>query len=693
MRTVTAEDIYKFQWPSKPTISPDGQYVVYERTVVRQKTDDYETHLWLADVQGQSRRVLTTSGTRNSSPLWSPDGKTIAFLSNRAYGTQVWLLSLDGGEARQVTRLRHGISSITWSPDGKRIYGVIPVPQKGTIEVFEPGVTAKEAEGLTELESKNWRNRPKRYDQMYYKLDGAGFEKPMVRQMAAIDIETGDVSQITHGSYDVFEPTVSPDGQHLAFIANQNELEQKHFGGQIYRVSTGGGEVELLYKGLRVAYLSYSPDGKQLAFVASNIDHKELYVISAEGGEARCLSTDFPDTLTDLTFTDMRHLRYTPHPQWSKDNQFVYALSTRQGTNEIVRFSVADQAPQALTVIGGERTIFHFSYDGDETVAVAYSTVKHPGKIAAIRISPEAMVERKHRAPIEALPTLREALFPESEIRLDDCNDELLAELITVEPEVFTYTSEDGWQMQGFALKPANHDEGKKYPVLLDIHGGPHSMFGFTYFLQMQLFAAKGYAVVYTNPRGSSGFGAEFTHAVHGDYGGKDMLDILNGLDEAAKRYDFIDDKRVAINGISYGGFMVNWLVTHSDRFFAAVSEGCISNWVSMYGTSDIGPDFMEMEFLGKTDVESLWKFSPLAYVKNVTTPLLLLHSEEDLRCPIEQAEQFYTHLKLQGGEVELLRIPHSSHGVLQNGIPSLRQARLEAMVDFIHSRLPEETK
>jgi len=278
-----------------------------------------------------------------------------------------------------------------------------------------------------------------------------------------------------------------------------------------------------------------------------------------------------------------------------------------------------------------------------------------------------------------------------NEVRLDDCNDKLLSELIVVEPEVFSYRSVDNWYMQGFILKPANFDPEKKYPVLLDIHGGPHSAYGFTYFHQLQLFAARGYAVIYTNPRGSSGFGVEFTNAVHGDYGGKDMNDILNGLEYALQKNQYLDENRVAVNGISYGGFMVNWLISHTDRFFAAVSEGCISNWISMYGTSDIAPYFIEQEFLGKTEVENLWKFSPLAYVDNVKTPLLLLHCEDDLRCPMEQAEQFYSHIKRRGGEVELIRIPQSSHGLLQYGKPELRIARLNSMLDYIDAHLPVE--
>ncbi len=693
MRAVTAEDIYRFQFPSKPTISPDGRHIVYEQTIVNKKTDSYETHLWLADADGQSRRRLTTAGTSNTGPVWSPDGRTLAFVSNRAYGTQAWLLSLDGGEARMLTRFRHGISSLAWSPDGRFIVGLVPTGAGQAAEVFADEVSAKEADEQISKEHQTWKNGPKRYDWLYYKLDGGGLQQDRHRHIVTINPATGAFAQLTCGAFHVFEPTVSPDGQHIAFIANRNTLEQQYFGGQIYRVPSAGGELELLYDGLKVSYLSYSPDGKQLAFVASNVDHKMLFLIAAEGGEARCLSESFPDTLTDLAFTDMRFLKYAPRPEWSSDNKHIFALSTRQGKVEIVRFSLADDKEPAVAVIGGERAIFHFSYDGDKTFAIAYSTASHPGKLAAVTLSADAFVKRTLRQPTDALPTEREAFFPEQEIRLDDSNDELMSELIVVEPEAFSYSSEDGWQIQGFVMKPADFVPGKKYPVVLDIHGGPHSMFCYSYFLQMQLFAANGYAVVYLNPRGSSGFGAEFTHSVHADYGGKDMADLLNGLSHAVGQYDFLDGQRVAINGISYGGFMVNWLVTHTDQFVAAVSEGCISNWISMYGTSDICPEFIDGEFLGKTDWETLWKFSPLAYADHVKTPLLLLHSEDDLRCPIEQAEQFYAHLKRQGKVVELLRFPGESHGLLQIGKPSHRQARLEAMVGFINAHVPQKTE
>ncbi|USK36501.1 S9 family peptidase (plasmid) [Bacillus sp. F19] len=690
LRTTLPEDINNFQWPSNPTISPDGQKVVYERTVACVKDDNYETHLYFTDIQGKSSRILTTYGTSNLNPVWSPDGKTIAFISNRAHGKQVWLLPLDGGEARCLTRFRHGVSSFVWSPDGKTIFCIVPVAQNAEVEIFVENKTVKETKDEIDRETKEWHGGPKRYSLLYYKNDGSGLQKPLSLQIVATNVNTGICEQLTSGINDVSEPVVSPDGKFIAFSSSRED-ENFLFGGQIYRLTVSSGNVELLYGDTKASSPSYSPDGKWLAFLSTKVDQKQLLVIPADGGNTRCLSQQYPDTLVDMIFTDMRYLRYPLRPQWSKDSSYVYGLGTREGRNEIVRFSIDESDEHAVVVIGGDRTIFHYAYDGDETFAVAYSTVNHPGKIASIQIDETNTVECKFRDPKETFSNIQLPLFPETEVRLDDCNDKLISELIVVEPEVFTYRSEDGWQIQGFLLKPANFDAEKKYPVLLDIHGGPHSAYGFTYFHQMQLFAAQGYAVIYTNPRGSSGFGEEFTNAVHGDYGGKDMADILNGLQEALRRFDYLDENRVAVNGISYGGFMVNWLVTRTNRFFAAISEGCISNWISMYGTSDISPYFVEQEFLGKTDLETLWKFSPLAYVDNVKTPLLLLHNENDLRCPMEQAEQFYSHIKRRGGEVELVRIPNASHGLLQYGKPALRIARLKTIIDFVNKHLQVE--
>ncbi|MED3912776.1 S9 family peptidase [Peribacillus simplex] len=491
LRTTVPEDIYKFEWPSNPVISPDGQQVVYERTIARVKENIYETHLYLSDVLGKTRRVLTFSGTININPVWSPDGKTIAFISNRAYGMQVWLLSLEGGEAQCLTRFRRGISSIVWSPDGKTIYGLVPVVGNSNLETFHENATFSEANSENEKEEKSWRDGTKRYNHLYYKNDGTGLQKPNKRQITAINIDTGTFILLTQGTNEANEPVVSPDGKYIAFSSSSGD-DNFLFGGQIYRVPATGGEVELLYSNTKASSPSYSPDGEWLAFYGIHGDQKELLVIPSEGGNARCLSKKYPDTLVDMTFTDMRNLRYSLRPRWSNNSSYVYALSTREGRNEIVRFSNNKNDNCTVIVVGGDRAIFHFSYDGDEMITIAYSTVNHPGKVTAIRIDETSTVDCEYRHPKEAFSQIRVALFPETEFRLDDCNEQLLSELMVVEPEVFSYRSEDNWHIQGFLLKPANFDPEKKYPVLLDIHGGPHSAYGFTYFHQLQLFAAQG---------------------------------------------------------------------------------------------------------------------------------------------------------------------------------------------------------
>jgi len=556
------------------------------------------------------------------------------------------------------------------------------------VELLEADLSASETEQKVADDHVMWKNSPKRFNELHYKLDGSGLKKDMYMTIVVIHLESGSYEQLISENYNVLEHTVSPDGKQIAFTATTSKDTNPFYAGELYTMPATGGDPELVYSSFPVSGPSYSPDGKWISFISGNVIHKQLFAISSKGGEANCLSEEYPNILADLSYTDMRYIRTPAKPQWSKDNQFIYALSTHQGTNEVVCFSLAmDCAPS--TVIGGKRTIFNFTYDGEDTIVAAYSSGNHPGKVVAIQFTEADSVVRKLRKPTDELLAM-EAIFPSEEARLDTCNEELLEEIIVVEPEEFSYFSEDGWRIQGFLMKPVNCTPGKKYPVILDIHGGPHSMHGFTYFHQMQLLSAAGFAVLYTNPRGSSGFGKTFTKSVQGDYGGKDMHDILNGVDEVIKRFNYIDGTKVAVNGLSYGGFMTNWMITHTNRFYAAVSEGCVSNWISMYGTSDISPGFIDDEFAGQTDMDTMWKFSPLAYVDNVQTPLLIIHAEDDLRCPIEQAEQFYSYVKRQEKEVEFLRFPNSNHSMLQIGEPKNRIARVDAIVQWVSEHLEQ---
>src|SRR5699024_5965425 len=248
--------------------------------------------------------------------------------------------------------------------------------------------------------------------------------------------------------------------------------------------------------------------------------------------------------------------------------------------------------------------------------------------------------------------------------RLTDANREFLDDVQLSEPETLTFKADDGWDIQGWLLRPYGFEEDKQYPFILEVHGGPHAMYGQTFFHEMQLLAAKGYVVLYTNPRGSHGYGQEFVNACREDYGGKDYSDLMRAVDFVLEEYDFIDEDRLGVTGGSYGGFMTNWIVGHTHRFKAAVTQRCISNWLSFYGVSDLGYFFTIWE-LGKNllgDRADLWDFSPLRYAENIETPLLIVHGEKDFRCPIEQGEQMFVTLKHLRKEVEFVRFPDANH-------------------------------
>jgi dipeptidyl aminopeptidase/acylaminoacyl peptidase len=274
--------------------------------------------------------------------------------------------------------------------------------------------------------------------------------------------------------------------------------------------------------------------------------------------------------------------------------------------------------------------------------------------------------------------------------QLTNVNEEFLKEVELSKAEPISWKAPDGWELHGWIMKPIGFEEGNKYPLVLEIHGGPHAMYANTYFHEFQMLAASGFVVLFTNPRGSHGYGQEFVNAVRGDYGGKDYLDIMSAVDYVLETFDFIDENRMGVTGGSYGGFMTNWIVGHTNRFKAAVTQRSISNWLSFYGVSDIGYFFSEWEVEGDLidNAEKLWNHSPLKYVKNINTPLLILHGERDFRCPIEQAEQLYVALKRQKKPTKFVRFPEANHELSRSGNPKLRVDRLNYIKDWFVEHL-----
>jgi len=697
---VTVDDVARFELPSNPVLAANGAWVAFEKTVGDEKEDGYNTQLYLAGTDGNVLRPLTSSGTSNTGAVWSPDGFAIAFVSNRLFGSQVWVLPMGGGEARQLTRFRYGMHSLAWSPDGKTLYGCVPVRKDADIEVFAAEATDKETKEALDKENKEWADNPKRFERLYYKMDGSGLKRDRFSQIVAVDVESGVYRALTQGAHDVDGFVVAPDGAEVAFISYRGDTPDKDWRrSDVYRVSTAGGALELVTDKLMANNLAFSPDGQSLAvlghgeemFTYWSAAHQHLFVIPRKGGEAVCVTKDFPDTLGDTCLSDMRGGAKSQPPVWSNDGRSIFVLSSREGRTEVVRFDVATLSHQV--VVGGDRAVYGFDTIDGKRFVISYGTPTSPGIVSLVTLS-EARVEV--RTPRDVTAAMRHTptpFYPDAEMRLDDCNKALFAERTLVEPEPFWYRSQDNWEVQGWVIKPANYTPGQKYPVILEIHGGPQLNYGYTMFHEMQWFAAQGYAVVFTNPRGGMSYGQSFADAVRHHYGDGDAADVVNGLDAALAQFDYLDANRVAVTGGSYGGFMTNWLVGHSNRFFAAVSQRSISNWISFYGVSDCGPLFVETQLGGDiySNFENLWQMSPLKYAPNVKTPLLLVHSENDLRCPMEQAEQFYSAIKHHGGDVALFRVPNASHGLSRNGKPKLRVARLNAIFNYIHERLPEE--
>ncbi|WP_206922193.1 S9 family peptidase [Alicyclobacillus suci] len=700
-RRCQVDDFANFTLVGDIQISPDGKRAVFSRQTTSIQEDSYEVQLMYADLTTRYVKPLTTAGKSNHAAVWSPDGSQIAFISNRAFGKQLWVIPSTGGEAVRITAFRHGISQLRWSSDGQSVYALVPASKNAQIEVFPAEMTTSEAKEMIEKENKNWADTPKRYDELYYKRDGAGLSQLRYAQLVRIDCASGLHTQLTHGDQDIRTFAVAPDGLSLYFTKGRNR-EFEWWYADLYRYDMISGETSLVSEQFIFHELQFSPDGSALAALvyddAFNIyqsaTHLKLYVFSSNGEVRAHLTESFPDDLTNSNLSDLRADTGDRSLTWSSDGRHIYVLSTREGRGEIVRFHLDGSTPQGEIVAGGTRDIYAFGL-ANTTLVFAYATAVNPSRMVCYALHREPTYPgRAARTPEGRMDEVTpSADFLETEQTIYAPNDTWLETVEVSEPEPFWYRSANDWWVQGWVMRPAGFQAGKTYPVILEIHGGPQLNYGYAMFHEMQWFAANGYAIVYTNPRGGKSYGQTFVNAVRHHYGEQDAADVINGLDAALERFDFLDKKRVAVTGGSYGGFMTNWLVGHTNRFFAAVSQRSISNWVSFYGCSDIGPLFVESQLVenAKNNLTKLWEMSPLKYAQYVATPLLLLHSENDLRCPMEQAEQFYTWLRSQGKETQLVRIPNASHGLSRNGKPSLRIKRLEAILDYIDEHLPNE--
>ena len=683
-RSITVEDLYEIVFLSRPRISPDGERLAYVATEIDKRTHTYRSAIWVTPTSGGEARRVTSEPGNATDPSWSPDGKFLAFLSERegkasqapqreqkALGkdkAQIWLLPTDGGEARQLTFMPHGASSPVWSPDGRYL-------------VYSALV------GPLDEETEDGKPLPKMrvIDRLWYRLDGVGYIYDRRSHLFLVPVGGGEPVQLTDGDWDDADPAWSPSGAHLAFVSSRADDRWRIPAPDLYTVAVEDGKAGALRQltdgTLGCASPAWSPDGRSIAFLGSlklrSAGQVDVYSMSAGAEQAAAinLTADFEGCFMDWTNTDCdaRDEHLAPVPVWSSDGTTLYALASHRGATRLYALSPTSPAGQdPVPLTSGEVHVRDFSFDkAGQQAAVLLGTPNRAPEVFLCSTS----------AGGDILP-------------LTSVNDALFSQLSLASLEYMPYTGAEGWPMDGWILKPSDFDAAQKYPLIVQMHGGPHTQYGYGFFHEMQVQAANGYVVLFTNPRGSTGYGRAFSLAVRGSWGETDSLDIMAGVDALVGR-GYVDERRMGVTGGSYGGFMTNWLIGHyPDRFQAAVTDRSVYNLVSDFGSGDLGWTFAddELDVTPWDDLDRYLQRSPMTWVKNIHTPLLIIHSEQDLRCNIEQAEQLFAALKYLGREVLFVRFEGQSHGLSRGGHPKLRLERLRQGLSWFEKYLGTAT-
>ena len=682
-RPITAKDLLRFTWVGDPRIAPDGSQVAFVKVAVDADKDEYVTSIWIVPASSGGKKVeprRLTNGPRDGAPRWSPDGTRLIFTRStekdgKPQPPQLYLLSFAGGEPRPLTELPKGASSAAWSPDGKTV-------------AFLSGTTQEDQDKAQRARK---GEKPARESDVRivvreeFRMDNAGYRDllhPSHIWTVAVplpdDPPADNVSEprrLTSGPFGEAEPTWSTDGKQLYFVSNR-DLEPYHRPDRsaAYVISAEGGPFRKVAEipGL-VNSLAVSPDGKRLAFRGRlsepprSFSQPDLYVVDLTAGAApRNLTANFEGDIGSGIIGDQSAPRGAGRalPLWTRDQKSIIDVAAERGRANLVSVDVDSGKVTSLTRADHAVMAFDASADGSRLALLA-STPTEPGDLF--------LVQAGSGAP-QRLTSLNAGLWTELEI---------------TPPEEFEYTSFDGQKIQAWIQKPAGFRAGTPYPLILNIHGGPHAAYGHTFFHELHLMAARGYVVLYPNPRGSSSYGAEFANIIQYKYPGDDFKDLMAGVDELERR-GIADPKRLGVTGGSGGGLLTNWTITQTDRFAAAVSQRSISDWAAWWYTFDFTQ--FEPTWFRSPPFQNPGEYaarSPLTYIEKVKTPLMLIEGESDYRTPpASGGEPMFRALKFLKKPVVMVRFPGEPHELSRSGKPWHRVERLEHIVNWFDKYL-----
>ena len=624
-------DVFELEFVSDPQISPDGKKIIYVRNFKDIMSDRNLSNLWVIDVDGRNNRPITTGNQNDYSPRWSPDGSQIVYVSNKDGKSQIYRRWLDTSDESKLSNLQHGPGNISWSPNGKMLAFTMFVPGQRSSLVSLPAKPA----------GAKWVDQPVYIDKMKYRADGAGFLPQGNTHIFVMSIDGGTARQITDGDYNYSGP-LSWNTDNQTILTSSNQYEERDYdpnNSEVFSINvTTGKKIALTSRKGPDRSAKYSPDGSKIAYLGYDdkflgYQQNRLYIMNSNGSGSKEVLKKFDRSVQNI--------------QWAIDGKGIYFQYDDEGNTKIAFTDLGGKQKDLANNVGGMSLgrpygAGTYTIAGNGSFAFTHSTPDHPADLASGSANSSEIM------------------------RLTELNADLFSskKLGTVE-EIWYESSADKQKIQGWICKPPNFDPSKKYPLMLEIHGGPFANYGDRFSAEVQLYAAAGYVVLYTNPRGSTSYGADFGNLIHHNYPNEDYDDLMSGIDAVIAK-GYVDSNQLYITGGSGGGVLTAWSIGKTNRFKAAVVAKPVINWYSFVLHADNPGFFAQYWFPGNPweYQDHYMKRSPISLVGNVKTPTMLLTGEIDYRTPMSETEQYYAALKLNRVPSAMVRIQGAGHGI-----------------------------